>query len=198
MTRTQPCIVCSGQEETDLAQPGDSRELVKVWESKVLFSSLPWFSFECPLIALDISSRPDIEDLKRVLMLEGKGEGKARWRYERVADDWLCVLHVQVSCPVFASFDVPFALPVTRHLLEAIARARELYICFSPLPLDLEGESGIRVLTELLSDGINLEFEMPARKGLVDCLRLSAEHLRVVSMVSMKVAQLIKSSFKAL
>lgn len=72
-----------------------------------------------PLLRIDTTNRPDLEDLRRVLLREsdGIGEGVSNWRFvgSRVT------LEVMCTSPVRCGYSLAFT-PQDRALLDAAAR----------------------------------------------------------------------------
>lgn len=77
------------------------------------------------LLLIDVSQRPDLRDLARVVNQEGKQSAETRWRLQTGC----CVdLDILVTRPVICYFVLRFDLDGHRPLLEQIARSGRVAI----------------------------------------------------------------------
>ena len=123
--------------------------------------SLPYlgeftFAIEQNLLWVDVSDRPDVFDLGRVLRHEGPGEAACRWSQVRDREGApACVLTLEVQRPVRTSFGLPFSLPDGIRLLASISYTRSVVLCFGE-PIAIE-ELGTSVAASRLSEMLHTD-----------------------------------------
>lgn len=140
--------------------------------------SLPYlggftFAIQQNLLWVDVSDRPDVFDLGRVLRHEGPGEAACSFRQVRDREGVpACVLAVEVQRPVRTSFGLPFSLPDGIRLLASISYTRSVVLCFGePIAIEELGTSGAASrLAEMLhtdsGECLSLAFDWSAQEDL--------------------------------
>ena len=117
---------------------------------------------------IDVTTRPDIADLPRVL----RSEGGAGDDVGLVGTQWLAdhatnqiVLVVTFVEPVSCTWALSFDLPRWKAALERIAAAGELFVAWDELPSPENTANGARdaVITALPARGVLLPLSRPAQ-----------------------------------
>jgi hypothetical protein len=113
-----------------------------------------------PIIQLDLSTRPDVADLFRVLDVEGFPRTERAWGLAVRRGHPLVLLAMKVRRPVQCDFEILFSMRRHRVLLDAIVLSGEVQIAAMEHPLSISGvptastvlDCDVESLREVLAD----------------------------------------------